>query len=105
MPDKDEVFALPTKEEKLDYVLTSVSGLMELFEIDDMHIENQDPINFTVKFPVTDKRLEAFKTLEGFDLNESPFATVRHKFDDKTAVSTNICVDKTRGSFILSMNY
>lgn len=107
MTKKDEGFALPTKEQKQDYVLSEVSYLMGMFHQDEIQVSNLDQVNLQLRMPANTNAEEQFKCLEerGYGKADSSLATLYHRFDDTTAVASNVSFDKARKVVIISMNY
>jgi hypothetical protein len=99
------VYELPSQESKNQYAVEVISGLIEEFHVDEVCMVHQDQLNFTIKVPETQARKESFRALDGFEVFDSNHSTIKHRYDDKTAVSTNVTHDKNRGLFIISLNY
>lgn len=107
MAKKDEGFALPTMEQKQVYVLSEVSYLMEMFHQNEIQVSNLDQVNLQLRMPANSNAEEQFKCLEdrGYGKADSKMATLYHRFDDDTAVASNVSFDKSRNVVIISMNY
>lgn len=104
MTKPHEVFALPTKEQKESFVLQEVSFLMDKLDVGEIQMSNLDQINLQFKIKSEDRDLE-FLESRGYEKTESSLATLYHKFDDNTAVASNVTLDKTRKVVIVSMNF
>lgn len=108
MSNRLEVFAVPTKEEKQKDAVKTLSQIMLDFGIDEVEMVNNDSINFTIRVPATEDRISVFDTLNGgFSVSNSALSTVKHRYNDRTAVATNITLDKTQSpnSFLISLNF
>lgn len=95
---------LPTKQEKLDYICKELNQLEPMLENSAFNCEYDD--EFTTRFvskPFSG-RLEKID-FDDYSRLDSEFSTVWSKYNDLTAVSTNIAFDETNNSLSITFNY
>ena len=100
----DEGFSLPTKEAKEEFVLREVTELMKIMEVDEFQVSNLDQLNLQMRLAYDLKSLDYLEA-RGYEKVDSSLATLYHKFDDETAVASNVTLDKGRNTVIISMNF
>ena len=106
MHSKDDGFNLPTIEEKEQYVLNEVSELFSVFRQSAIKMSHMDKLNVTFRFGASPEIFKQLQTLPnmGYSETDSKTCSLYHKFDDETAVASNVSFDKERRSVIISVN-
>ena len=98
-------YSMPTKEQKEDYVIKEVAYLMEVFNVDSVKVLNLDALNITANIMKTNQSKNLNLESNGYTKSEDTYSTVFHKFDDETAVASNVAFDKSTDRVIISLNF
>lgn len=103
----DDKVSFPSIEEKEQYVLMELTCLMEDLRISDLQVNELNKIHLSFRCPNVLDKNELFHILEdrGYKKEESRHTAMFHKYDDKTAVASNVSYDKEKNLSVIAINY